>query len=188
MSLSYIIFPEVIAFAAMAVVILGDTFSNVGGRFFGKIKLGKRTVEGAIIGFIFALLGTTRMRVTMKYNSAATSCETFTYGEVEDYTVNVTGTASTFASGYQDTEVLGNEMPTEIAVYPNPAISYVMVDVLNGSKVGTISIYNMIGSLMKVVEINGFEKEVNISDLPSGSYIISVEDEKGPVVKQFIKE
>jgi PKD repeat protein len=32
--------------------------------------------------------GMTRMRVTMKYNSIPTSCETFNYGEVEDYTVS----------------------------------------------------------------------------------------------------
>ncbi|NIO80977.1 MAG: PKD domain-containing protein [Candidatus Aminicenantes bacterium] len=32
----------------------------------------------------------TRMRVTMKYGSYATPCETFTYGEVEDYTANIT--------------------------------------------------------------------------------------------------
>ncbi len=32
----------------------------------------------------------TRMRVSMKYASYPTSCETFSYGEVEDYTANVT--------------------------------------------------------------------------------------------------
>ncbi len=32
--------------------------------------------------------GTTRMRVSMKYGAAATSCEVFGYGEVEDYTVS----------------------------------------------------------------------------------------------------
>jgi vibriolysin len=31
----------------------------------------------------------TRMRVTMKYSGAPTSCETFTYGEVEDYTADI---------------------------------------------------------------------------------------------------
>ena len=30
-----------------------------------------------------------RMRVSMKYNGIPTSCETFTYGEVEDYTINL---------------------------------------------------------------------------------------------------
>lgn len=34
-------------------------------------------------------LESTRMRVSMKYNGIPTSCETFTYGEVEDYTVNL---------------------------------------------------------------------------------------------------
>jgi len=38
-----------------------------------------------------ALLGATRMRVQMKYNAAPTSCETFSEGEVEDYTANITG-------------------------------------------------------------------------------------------------
>ncbi|MDY0144038.1 MAG: GEVED domain-containing protein, partial [Bacteroidales bacterium] len=37
-----------------------------------------------------AALGTTRMRVSVKYNGAPSSCETFSYGEVEDYSVNVT--------------------------------------------------------------------------------------------------
>jgi hypothetical protein len=36
-----------------------------------------------------ALLGSTRMRVSMKYNASPTSCEIFTDGEVEDYTVIV---------------------------------------------------------------------------------------------------
>ncbi|HFX18138.1 MAG TPA: M4 family peptidase, partial [Flavobacteriales bacterium] len=36
----------------------------------------------------------TRMRVSMKYNGIPTACETFDYGEVEDYTVNLTGEAA----------------------------------------------------------------------------------------------
>ncbi len=40
----------------------------------------------------------TRIRVSMKYNGIPTACETFDYGEVEDYTVNLTGaTADTQA-------------------------------------------------------------------------------------------
>lgn len=36
-----------------------------------------------------ATIGATRMRVSMKYNAASTACETFTYGEVEDYCINI---------------------------------------------------------------------------------------------------
>ena len=37
-----------------------------------------------------AATGTTRMRVSMKWNGYPTPCETFSYGEVEDYTVSFT--------------------------------------------------------------------------------------------------
>ncbi len=36
-----------------------------------------------------ALLGPTRMRISMKYNTASTPCEVFPYGEVEDYCINI---------------------------------------------------------------------------------------------------
>ncbi|MDX1478053.1 MAG: GEVED domain-containing protein [Saprospiraceae bacterium] len=36
-----------------------------------------------------ALLGTTRLRVSMKYNGFPGPCETFSYGEVEDYTIEI---------------------------------------------------------------------------------------------------
>lgn len=38
-----------------------------------------------------AALGPTRMRVSMKYNGVSSECETFTYGEVEDYCINIIG-------------------------------------------------------------------------------------------------
>ncbi len=44
-----------------------------------------------------ALSGSTIMRVSMKYNGIPTACETFQYGEVEDYTVDISGTADTQA-------------------------------------------------------------------------------------------
>ncbi|MGE0088836.1 MAG: GEVED domain-containing protein [Bacteroidales bacterium] len=136
-----------------------------------------------------ALLGSTRMRVTMKYNAAPTACETFSYGEVEDYTVNVVNAAMINLS--EETpfaEVLGNEDNTQIMIWPNPAIDYVTVGVNNGTMYGKIRIYNLIGILIKSVDIEGSDKEINISELPAGSYIISVDDEKEPLVKQFIKK
>lgn len=41
--------------------------------------------------------GATRMRVQMKYNAYSTSCETFSYGEVEDYTVTIVGGTNTIS-------------------------------------------------------------------------------------------
>ncbi|MGE0089328.1 MAG: GEVED domain-containing protein [Bacteroidales bacterium] len=133
-----------------------------------------------------ALIGATRMRVTMKYNAAPTACETFSYGEVEDYTVNVTG--NTFVRTETIGEDLADEMPTSILLYPNPASDYINIKVSTGTRVGIISIYNMGGELVKVLDINGEERDINISDLAKGAYIISVEDEKETLVKKFIKQ
>ena len=134
-----------------------------------------------------ALLGTTRMRVTMKYNAAATACETFSYGEVEDYTINVTEAAPAMAFR-ADATVLGNESPTDISIYPIPADSYIQVDVINGTKECPLTIYNIQGSVVKVVEMYGNTREINVSELPSGTYILKVDDEKGSITKQFVKK
>lgn len=51
-------------------------------------------VSGSITIPATATLGNTRMRVSMKYNGVPTSCEAFSYGQVEDYTVNIQAAAA----------------------------------------------------------------------------------------------
>ena len=75
-----------------------------------------------------------------------------------------------------------------VNIYPNPANTFINVNVINGNRVGTIRIYNTVGTLVKTLKINGNEKEIDISELPAGLYIISIEDEKEPLIKQFIKQ
>jgi len=134
-----------------------------------------------------ALLGNTRMRVSMKYKTAQTACETFSYGEVEDYTVNVT--ASGAASGIDNpfaTE-LGNEEPSDFTVFPNPASNQVTVQ-LNGIDGDVmLRIYDMRGALVKVMPISGRDTDVDVSDLAKGVYIISVDEENDGIKKQFVK-
>ncbi len=65
----------------------GD-FSDSGEQLFSS-GLKNSTVSGSFTIPAAALLGETRLRVSMKYNGAPTACETFTYGEVEDYTLNI---------------------------------------------------------------------------------------------------
>jgi PKD repeat protein len=65
----------------------GD-FTDSGEEVFSKS--GSSAVTGTFTVPSSASSVNTRMRVSMKYSSAPTSCETFTYGEVEDYTVDIT--------------------------------------------------------------------------------------------------
>jgi len=133
-----------------------------------------------------ALLGNTRMRVSMKYNAAPTACEAFSYGEVEDYTVNVTAAAG--APGIENpfATQLGNEEPSSFTVFPNPASSQVKIQ-LNGIEGDVMMrIYDMRGGLVKVMPING-ETDVDVSDLAKGVYVISIDEEKEAIKKQFVK-
>ncbi|MCP4161382.1 MAG: PKD domain-containing protein [Deltaproteobacteria bacterium] len=52
-------------------------------------EYGSSTISGSIIIPSSAITGNTRMRISLKYGSYSTPCEEFNYGEVEDYTVNI---------------------------------------------------------------------------------------------------
>lgn len=75
----------------------GD-FTDAGELVWSQAATTSTPVSGSFTVPSSAADGDTRMRVSMKYNGIPTSCETFTYGEVEDYTVSITGaTADTEA-------------------------------------------------------------------------------------------
>lgn len=67
----------------------GD-FSDSGEQIFSKAASTTTPVSGTFTVPAGALNGETRVRVAMKYNAIPTACEIFSYGEVEDYTVNIT--------------------------------------------------------------------------------------------------
>ena len=62
--------------------------------------------------------GLTRMRIQMHYNTRITDpCAKFKYGEVEDYTINISGGSNT-----ADDVLAGNSI-SDISVAPNPVTS-----------------------------------------------------------------
>lgn len=65
----------------------GD-FDDAGEEVFSDV--GTSAVSGSFT-VPTGVTGTTRMRVSMKWDAVQTSCEAFSYGEVEDYTVTITG-------------------------------------------------------------------------------------------------
>lgn len=70
-------------------------FDDAGEMVYDQGTMSSSAVTGSLTIPTSATSGTTRMRVSMKYNAASTQCEAFAYGEVEDYSVNlVTATAT----------------------------------------------------------------------------------------------
>ncbi len=134
-----------------------------------------------------ALTGITRMRVTMKYNSAATTCETFNYGEVEDYSVNITNTATslntTFASVKADE--IGNEAAEVLSVYPNPTSDYIKLTLARGNDL-SYSITNFAGQVVKTGKVS--DEMIDVSALRNGVYVVQVNDGQKEITTKLVKK
>ncbi len=136
-----------------------------------------------------ALTGPTRMRVTMKYNAAATSCETFEYGEVEDYSVNIVNSTSSLMTTFNDlsNEVLANELNKGIyQLYPNPTDKILNVNIRNVDVEKGIQIYSSTGALVKTISIKEDETSIDISGLQKGMYILKANTLKENVSANFV--
>jgi bacillolysin len=66
----------------------GD-FADAGEQVWTKAASQTTPVSGSFTVPTSATTGTTRMRVSMKYNGVPTACEAFSYGEVEDYGITI---------------------------------------------------------------------------------------------------
>ncbi len=136
-----------------------------------------------------AVIGKTRMRVSMKYNSAQTACETFNYGEVEDYTVNITAAS---VSAFSDTSIgdgekIGNEQPTkQLIVTPNPTNGKFTI-VLTNSADKYVRIYSSTGKLVKTIVVLDRKIDVDITDFANGLYYVKVRTTKGDITKKILK-
>ena len=155
-------------------------FTDAGELVFSKAASTATPATGSFTVPSSATLGATRMRVSMKYNAIPASCGSFTYGQVEDYTVNITTAfAITAASSDNSIEALSFNL------YPNPVESMLNISVIDNRK-ATYRIYNMIGQEVKSGNLN--QNEINVSNLGSGLYIFELNDGEKTITKKFVKK
>lgn len=149
----------------------GD-FTDSGELAWSKAGSTTSPATGSITIPSTATVGNTRMRVIMRYSTTpTTSCGTFTYGQVEDYTLNI---VSSGKGDLLDTK----DLMTDIKLYPNP-----VRDILNISNTTSedYKIFDMGGKLINSGKLE--RGSVNVSNLIKGAYMIQI----GEVSKRFIK-
>jgi hypothetical protein len=71
-------------------------------------------------------------------------------------------------------------------VLPNPAKNYIKV--MSHFKINDIEIFDIRGIMVKSVLINSHEKQINISDLALGTYLVKINTARGSSTKKLIKE
>jgi chitodextrinase len=153
-------------------------FTDAGETVYTRAATTITPVSGSFTVPATATLGSTRMRVKMSYNATPTSsCGSFTYGQVEDYTVNIVSTA-------RGEEEISNDA-VSFKLFPNP----VQGDLLNITDVdadSTFKVFNMMGQEVGKGKIEN--ESIYVGSLSAGTYLIEVSNAKGSTSKRFIKQ
>ncbi|CAM1362221.1 GEVED domain-containing protein [Tenacibaculum xiamenense] len=129
-----------------------------------------------------AILGTTRMRVSMKWDKQQTACENFSHGEVEDYNVNIVAFNQT---GNDDSIESTIDKELTLVVYPNPVIEFINVNADFRSWKTTYKILNKAGN---VIQFGKIKSRIDVSSLSSGIYVLEVVKDKKRMTSKFIKK
>ena len=115
-----------------------------------------------------ATLGEHVMRAKSNWNAGVPNdaCEETTYGETEDYMVNIVESLST-----------NNIQIENISIFPNPINNMLNVNV--GSNIGlNYSIFNITGQTIFKGKFTEFNNRVDFSDLSKGVYFLQVLDKQ----------
>jgi chitodextrinase len=150
-------------------------FTDAGELVFSKAASTVTPASGTFTIPVGTAFGSTRMRVSMKYNAIPTSCETLAYGQVEDYTVNISSVAKGTETGISD---------AQISIYPNP----VSGDILNITAVENNTTYRIINMLGQEIEKGVVNSgAVSVGTLKTGTYLLEITANATTFVKRFIK-
>jgi hypothetical protein len=130
--------------------------------------------------------GSTRMRVSMKYNGIPTPCESFSYGEVEDYTVVIGGfsanTQTTSAPAKLTTSNIDLK-DSDIIINPIPATDFIIIQ-MNNFNGSSYKIINKAGQMVKSGQMS--ENKIKVNELQAGMYFLSVTSDTKTITKKII--
>lgn len=155
----------------------GD-FTDSGEQVYTRSRTKSTPISGSFTVPTSALSGATRMRVSMKYNANSTSCETFSYGEVEDYTVIISNSVN---QGITEDTGFNN---SEMSIYPNPAKHTLNISLVDAAGKDYV-IYNVMG---QIVGKGTFTESLDVASLQSGVYMLEVNTDNNKLMKRFVKE
>lgn len=143
------------------------------------------TLQGTFSVPNTALAGSTRMRVSMKYNSAQTACEIFSYGEVEDYTVNIGQSINGIHSF--DGIAIGNDPAVFSArMYPNPVAGNLNIHMGDDRQI-YFEIYDLTGRRVANGQFTT-QTSLDVNAFSAGIYLLKMNDGQKEIVKRFIKQ
>lgn len=126
-----------------------------------------------------APLGSTRMRVLMSYvgpgqTALPTSCSQFSFGEVEDFCVEIMEN-----SGTNSVVEIGD---VNIKLFPNPAKDILVISNASDLTV-VIEVMDLTGRIIESSQLNPGMNQLNVDRLATGTFICRLTSLNGEVVK-----
>ena len=162
----------------------GD-FADSGEREVSRRSSSNGTLSSTISVPSNAVAGTTRMRVMMKYGGYPSYCETYTWGETEDYTIVVSAAGNNNGPQNSFVEMIGQE--EGIQVMPNPAFDVATVQLNVLKPIERAFIADMNGKVIQLIAPQPGRQEIQVSSLPNGIYLIVVQTETGVFTTRLVK-
>ncbi len=122
-----------------------------------------------------ASTGTTRMRVLMSYEGPGQTalpdvCDSFNWGEVEDYCVEISEITS-----------MKNNLQNSIQVFPNPASNQLNFYIHN-PEINTISLFMISGEKVMETKMQSQRASLNTSALSAGLYFYNASAADGSIL------
>ncbi|WP_203532672.1 PKD domain-containing protein [Draconibacterium halophilum] len=127
--------------------------------------------------------GSTRMRIAMKVGGVPAPCEDGFDGEVEDYVISFATPKASATSPFAESII-----ENTIAVYPNPAKDFINISIDEVGFEDSYSIYDLSGKALVQGQITSSFTRVDLSELPSGIYLLKVLNFDKLTVNKIIKK
>ena len=173
---------------------------NMDGDFYDNYEFvaygcGSKTLSGSVTIPYGVWNGTTRARVSMKFGSYATDpCETFAYGETEDYCVVITGADAnggggvvTRSNSLNSAVELGQAIGDyNMTVYPNPVSTTLTLTLSDIDQLESVSLFNIEGKLVKNMNGLDFTNQLDAKELENGIYLIRANYNDGTVLTERV--
>ncbi len=140
------------------------------------------------------------MRIAMKWGELVGPCESFSWGEVEDYTLNLQGGATL---GERKENVLFHTgKPTiyttqarnsilDLILFPNPSTDYIHLEWAdNQVRAFDLSIYNSLGQLQLQQQLatqkGGNKAKIDLTQFSEGLYLLHLRNKDKVITKEFV--
>ncbi|PIE87616.1 MAG: hypothetical protein CSA01_00025 [Bacteroidetes bacterium] len=117
-----------------------------------------------------------RMRLRITFGSDVNPCGSPTYGEVEDYSLNVVATSG-----------MTEDLSDQVGLYPNPNNGTFTIKMADSffNNTGEIEVYNTIGQCVRRMSVNTVQADVELK-VTNGYYVVKITSGNNVAIKKLI--